>query len=441
MSTRPLNHQPWAITESGLQIVLAVASRGELYPEVLERARADFGDGEMDNAPPSLRVRNGTALIPVRGPLFRHAGLMSALSGATSYDAIGRCLDAALADGQVQRIALVIDSQGGEVAGCAELAARIRAASKPVVAYAEGTCASAAYWLACAAREVVAARTAELGSIGVQVALTDTSKAQEQAGVRRVEIVSSQSPGKRGSPIDDEVLARVQARVDDLAAIFVSDVARYRNTSEDKVLADFGQGDVMIGQKAVAQGLADRLGSLDDVLDDVLARTTQEKKMTEKRDLSARLAALRETDPELAAHIEQQQAAAASAEAKRIAAEATAEQVRYEDLIRAGKADAGEHGRKITSPDQEVRVRAAYPKAEQLERFLRATEPAPALKPEKPPGDVGATAADQAEVPRYVDLINRTIKSQDLPLKQITASDFAAARAKSDRALPRVVEE
>ena len=99
--------------------------------------------------------------------------------------------------------------------------------------------------------------------------LADQPHVAEQAGVRRVEIVSSQSPGKRGDPIDDDVLARLQVRVDDLAEIFLQDVARYRGVSADKVMQDFGQGDVLIGDKAVRAGMADRVGSLATVLSDL----------------------------------------------------------------------------------------------------------------------------------------------------------------------------
>lgn len=263
MHRHPLN-QPWAISEDGLQLVLAVHSRGELFAERLARARADVGGRDLENAS-AMIVVDGVAQIPIVGPLFRHASMLTDVSFATSYGDIAKDLRAALEDPEVTAIVLCIDSPGGEAAGVGELAERIRAAAakKPVTAYAEGACCSAAYWLACGATEIVAAPSAWLGSIGVRIAVVDDAAAQEKIGVRRVEIVSSQSPGKRGEPIDDDVLARLQSRADELAEIFVQDVARFRGTDPERVLAEFGQGDVLIGGKAVAAGMADRIGSLD----------------------------------------------------------------------------------------------------------------------------------------------------------------------------------
>jgi hypothetical protein len=64
--------------------------------------------------------------------------------------------------------------------------------------------ASAAYWIASAADEVVVAPTAIVGSIGAVMAISDRTKADEARGVSTIEIVSSQSPKKRLSPTSAE---------------------------------------------------------------------------------------------------------------------------------------------------------------------------------------------------------------------------------------------
>lgn len=266
--------QPWAITPDGLRLTLGVWSRGEFFAEELVRARAARGGLELSNEAPELEVRDGVAILPIRGVLFRHASMLTEVSGAASYTAIGKLLEQAQQDPTVRAILLLVDSPGGEANGVAELASRIRAASKPVVAYAEGTCASAAYWLASAASEVLVASTAVVGSIGCVIATIDDSGEQEALGRRRVEIISSQSPGKRGSPVDDAVKGRLQTRADDLAAVFVAAVAQHRGVSADHVLENYGAGDVLVGQKAVTAGLADRLGDLDSALAAARARAT-----------------------------------------------------------------------------------------------------------------------------------------------------------------------
>lgn len=264
--------QPWAITPDGLQLALGVWSRGELFREELAAARA--ARGELSNEPPALDVRDGVAILPVRGTLFRHASMFSEISGGASYAAIGGLLQEAQQDPTVRAILLLVDSPGGEANGCGELAAKIRATGKPVTAYVEGLGCSAAYWLSSAAAEVICAPSAILGSIGCVCALLDDAGEQQQLGRRRVEIVSSQSPGKRGSPVDDAVIARVQQRADDLAAVFVAAVAEYRGVTADHVLERYGAGDVLVGAKAVTAGLADRLGDLDGALVAARARAT-----------------------------------------------------------------------------------------------------------------------------------------------------------------------
>lgn len=316
--------QPWVISPDGLELVLAIWSREELFADRLARARAEQEQEEREKNKAYhddgvYCVANGIAQIPVIGPLIRHASIFDEISGATSYSTIARDLQTALDDQDVQAIVLRIDSPGGEATGCGELAERIRAADaqKPVVAYVEGAGASGAYWLASAARKVVCAPSAVLGSIGVRMALLDRSGAQEKMGLREVEIVSSQSPGKRSRPLDDEVLERVQTRCDDLAEVFVAAVAKFRGVSVKTVLEDFGGGDVLTGAKAVTAGLADELGSFESVckmmappapgattMNDTTAGAGQvqdpelQQKWTAAQPVLATVAALtRETDP------------------------------------------------------------------------------------------------------------------------------------------------
>jgi signal peptide peptidase SppA len=263
---------PWAITEDGLKLVLAVASRDEFYAEIREQALSAKKGERLENTR-ATEKRDGVAVIPIAGPLFRKAGLFAEVSGATSYATIRRDLETALAAEDVRAILLDIDSPGGEVSGVAELADAIYQARgrKPMIAYVGGQAASAAYWLASQATEIVAAQTAVLGSIGVRAAIFDTRRAEDAAGVRTVEIVSTQSPHKSVDPSDHRDIARMQARVDDMAEIFIAAVARGRRRTPEEVRSGFGGGDVFVGSNAVGAGLADRLGNFEATLADLAA--------------------------------------------------------------------------------------------------------------------------------------------------------------------------
>lgn len=262
---------PWAITEEGLNNVLAIASRTNGDPEAVA---AKLGR-PLDNTR-TVQMRGGVAVISIVGPLMRRADFFSRISGATSYETFATEFQAALESDEVRAIILDIDSPGGEVNGVSELADMIYAArgQKPVLAYVSGAGASGAYWIASAADEVVAAETAILGSVGVLMALIDTTKADEKAGIREIDIVASQSPKKLADPTKKEGHARIQALVDSLCEVFVAKVARNRGISRDEVITDFGEGWVEVGTAAVEAGLADRLGSLEGLIAELQERTS-----------------------------------------------------------------------------------------------------------------------------------------------------------------------
>jgi ClpP class serine protease len=253
---------PWAIRPDVLEQILAIAAREhEVTPEALEAYRA-----ESVARADTLEQRGSVAILTATGPLFRRANLFTEFSGATSYDILRRDLQVALDNRDVRSILLNIDSPGGAVNGCGELAKAIYAAEKPVVAYVGGTGASAAYWLASAARQVVVDDSAELGSIGVLLGITDTREQDRARGVRDIEFVSSQSPMKNPDPDLPEGAASYQKRADDLAAVFIAAVAKHRGMMPAEVTAEFGQGGVFVGADAVAAGMADSVGTFEDTL-------------------------------------------------------------------------------------------------------------------------------------------------------------------------------
>ena len=90
-----------------------------------------------------------------------------------------------------------------------------------------------------------------------------------------VEIVSSQSPHKRLDPTSDDGRAKLQTRIDSMADVFVSTIARNRSVTPDHVLEHYGGGDVMIGANAVNAGLADRIGSLERLITELSSPKTQ----------------------------------------------------------------------------------------------------------------------------------------------------------------------
>jgi ClpP class serine protease len=268
---------PMAMEPHWMRVMFGVWSRGRLEAGALAQARAEWelrraAAATADEPTPvegtggTLRLVGEIGVINVRGPLFRHANLITDYSGGTTYDSIWRGIEAAEANRQVAKILFRFETPGGEANGVSELGRYIAGLTKPKWGYIDGLCASAGFWLGSQCDTLVAEETAEVGSIGVRVSIVDQSAMDQMDGVREIEIISSQSPGKRSHPIDDEVIARLQTRIDDLADIFVADVASGRRVKVSQVLEDFGQGDVMIAGKALRAGMIDGLGNFNSTL-------------------------------------------------------------------------------------------------------------------------------------------------------------------------------
>ena len=196
------------------------------------------------------------------GALFRYANVFTQVSGASSYEIIARDFRDAYADNDVHTILFNIDSPGGEVNGCCDLAQTIFEArgKKPIIAYGSGDVASGAYWIASACDNLIVSKTSSVGSIGVVGVYHDNKDSNI------VEIVSSQSPHKRVDINTDDGKARLQQRIDAMANVFINAVATYRDISIEDVQQRYGGGDVFIGDDAVKQGLADNTQTFDNVI-------------------------------------------------------------------------------------------------------------------------------------------------------------------------------
>lgn len=209
------------------------------------------------------------AILPIVGFIRPAASTyMHAAGYVTSLSLAGRDFQRALEDPDIDEIILAIDSPGGIVTGNSDFSQMVYDArgTKKVTAFVDGYGASAGYYIASSAEEVVVSAQAQLGSIGTQMTYVDWSKFDEQTGIQEIVITSSQSPFKNAAPTNEEGRKRLQARADALAQVFIEDVARNRGVSIDQVLEEFGQGDLFVGEQAVTAGLADRVGSFHKLL-------------------------------------------------------------------------------------------------------------------------------------------------------------------------------
>ncbi|GGW24022.1 hypothetical protein GCM10011452_09270 [Gemmobacter lanyuensis] len=280
--------QPWAIVPEYLEAIEAIAVRA-MDADVLQLLSRDGHDVSMDASRMAVSalgtrldgsrgstIRNGNAVVPMIGTIFPRASMIGASTGGTSLDALSHDLRVAEASADVERIVLLIDSPGGVVSHVGEAAEMLRASTKPVTAFVTGMGASLAYWLGSQAREIVLDRAASVGSIGI-VATTSRQEGPDASGRRAYEIVSSGAPLKRPDVTTEEGRAAVQADVDAIEAVFIADVAAGRRVSVEQVRERFGRGAMVPAARAVEVGMADRIGTLESVLQQGSGRTPEKR--------------------------------------------------------------------------------------------------------------------------------------------------------------------
>jgi len=269
---RAFVESPWAILPNTLAVLDEIVAR-HVAGEKLEAEEIQARIHGAASRPQERRV-NKVAILPLFGSIFPRANLMTDISGATSAERFAKDFDALVRDPEIGAIVLDVDSPGGQVQGVDELASQIYEArqAKPVVAIANHQMASAAYWIASAASELVVSPSGEVGSIGVFSVHRDISAAQERDGVRNTIISQGKYKveGNPYQPLSEEARAAMQARVDEAYDSFVEAVARNRGVTADVVRSGFGEGRMVTARKAVEQGMADRVDTLDGVLKSLL---------------------------------------------------------------------------------------------------------------------------------------------------------------------------
>jgi ClpP class serine protease len=272
--------QHWLILPEALEKILAIANR-DFDADVLIRARAEWESRQalatqkgtlLDGTRTVDKRSNGVAVVPVVGPIMRYSNIMTDMSGAQSLSVFARDFASTMSNPMVNAIVLNFDTPGGDARGINEGAAMIAQAvaqnTKPILAYAGGTSASAGYWLMAAVGKgnITVDPTAVLGSIGVVATVDDTRERDAKTGKRTYEIVSSNAPNKRPDVATDAGRAQFQAVVDQLEQTFIGSVAQYRGVSTDVVKSDFGRGGLLVGEAAVKAGMADHIGSLESTI-------------------------------------------------------------------------------------------------------------------------------------------------------------------------------
>lgn len=249
----------WALKPETAALMrhMLLADHLDLDPSALgRRAAAD----EVDD-------HGAVGRIPLRGMITPRTGLLNLLFGGGGLDAFRSQLAAAVADDEISTILLDVDSPGGSTDLVHEAAQDVQRAraSKPVVAVANTEAASAAYWIASQADELVVTPSGAVGSVGVFALHVDESGFNEKLGITPTFISAGKYKieGNPHEPLSDDAREYAQSVVDSHYDRFVSDIATGRGTTARSVKRGFGEGRMVMAERAVEEGMADRVDTFE----------------------------------------------------------------------------------------------------------------------------------------------------------------------------------
>lgn len=350
-------------------------------------------------------MHKSVAIITIAGTITR-----SSWWGSTAaQDTIRTILDAALADTSVKAILFSLNSPGGIVSGTKELADHIADAAtrKPCAAYADGLCASAAFWLAAATGRIYAPLTAQVGSVGVVAVHSDWSKFNEKMGIAYTYLTGGtfKAVGNEDSPLSEKDKAYLQAKITALHDIFATDVSKHLHIQAER--GAWAEGQLFLATEAKSLGL------IQEIVTDARSAAQQfaEEFTMKKSEFIAQYPAL---------HAEIQ----AEEQAKAQAALADQAKAHAQQVLSLVGAVLGQEAQSKVQAVADVGISAeAYAKLMSAGLFVppAAAQTVPASTPSKEILD-GIRAAHGGAVPEA------QAKSQNPPSKLVHLAEKAAAR-------------
>jgi signal peptide peptidase SppA len=252
-----------AIAEEYLPVVRLIAQELALEPSIAAQSRTS-------NATRRMAAGGEIAVLPLQGVITPRGSMLARIFGFGGGGLVGFREDfrAALADDNVSAIIIDIDSPGGLIDQVPETAAEILAArnpDKPIVAVANTLAASAAYWIASAADEISVTPSGQVGSVGVFTVHEDVSKMAAQMGIT-VTVISAgryKTEGNPYEPLSKAAAAAMQVNVDDIYGMFVDSIAAGRGVAPAAVRAGYGEGRVVLADRAQQLKMVDRVETLE----------------------------------------------------------------------------------------------------------------------------------------------------------------------------------
>jgi protease-4 len=205
-----------------------------------------------------INVTSGVGLVEIKGLIIDPLETVKQLREFARND-------------KVKAVVIRVDSPGGVVGPSQEIWAAVKKlrGSKPVIVSMGSVAASGGYYVSAPATLIFANPGTITGSIGVLMKFSNLEGLMNKVGMKSFTLKTGRfkdvgSPA-RAMSVDER--AMLQSVIDSTHGQFVRAVAEGRKLPEDKVRA-IADGRIFSGEQALAQQLVDRLGTLQDAVEE-----------------------------------------------------------------------------------------------------------------------------------------------------------------------------
>lgn len=209
------------------------------------------------------------AIVPLKGEIAGECGSYGSCIDPAKFKDM---MEMAESDESVKAIIIKVDSGGGEVVASRDLMKIVKKAKnkKPVIAYINDIGASGAYYATSASDKIVANEFALVGSIGVKSVIIHYKGLLDKLGIN-VTVIKKPENKDFGSPYRENLTKNETMLMRDIINkiydAFVSDVAKNRNLSKERVEEISKKQSIYLGRDAKGIGLVDYVGDMDDAVE------------------------------------------------------------------------------------------------------------------------------------------------------------------------------
>lgn len=230
----------------------------EDYLEAIRAQTLSVASAEDDQPAVGLIVAHGT-IMPGQQP-----------PGTVGDETLRDLLREARDDDAIRVLVVRVDSGGGSQFASEAIMREVelvREAGKPVLVSMGGIAASGGYMLALPADEIWAHPTTVTGSIGAVAIIPNFGRLLERLGVNVDGVGTHRYSGefRFDRPFSEDVKQIIAVMVEGAYDRFLGQVADARAMSVEDV-REVAEGRVWLGETALAMGLVDQIGTLDDAL-------------------------------------------------------------------------------------------------------------------------------------------------------------------------------